>query len=376
LRFYCEILYLTQAKAVLLRVPTLDTKEPENLMIFQLFYIFVGFFIGIIGTIIGAGGGFIAVPMLLWIYPNFNSSYASRVITSCSQLFVFFNALLGSIEHAKVRIIKYRQGILFSIFAIPAVIIGVYITDRISLLWFKIVFGAVMIPISAFSFIRSYREIATRDDTNNILGVIISFFIGIFSNTLGVGGGILYGPTFAYFLKFEKLMAKATSMFIVAITSFVAVSLRVRQNVLPSNLVGYLLLVVVFVIAGIVTGHLLGKLLSKLKWFDCGCELTKKQVCKTCLIKYMLTGVSSVLVTYLLFVLSHIAKSSAFINNEYGKIYLITLLLISGGSQSSKLGNALSIKFGGSWVMRILAMALGIVGILTIYRGWSGIVSR
>ncbi|MEK7396368.1 MAG: sulfite exporter TauE/SafE family protein [Candidatus Poribacteria bacterium] len=343
-------------------------------MIFQLFYIFVGFFIGIIGTIIGAGGGFIAVPMLLWIYPNFNSSYASRVITSCSQLFIFFNALLGSIEHAKVRIIKYKQGLLYSAGAIPALIIGIYINDKISLGWFKIIFGAIIIPISAFSFIRSYHEISTRENPNNILGMIISFFISIFASTLGVGGGILYGPTFAYFLKFDKLIAKATSMFIVGITSFVIILVRTKQNVLPFELAGYLLLVLIFIAVGIIAGYFIEKLLSR--QLSCECKLNKKQVCGTCLPKYLFSGIFSVLVSYTLFLLSNIAKSEAFINGEYGKIFLITLLFTAGGSHSSRLGNALSIKFGGSWVMRILAMALGIVGILTIYRGWSGLTGQ
>jgi len=343
-------------------------------MIFQLFFIFVGFAIGIIGTIVGAGGGFIAVPMLLWIYPNLNSSYASRVIASCSILFVFFNALLGSWEHAKVKMIKYKEGSLYSACAIPAILIGIYITDRMSLAWFKIVFGIIIIPISVFSFIRSYHDITARDKPNNALGMAISFFISIFASTLGVGGGILYGPTFAYFLKFDKLVAKATSMFIVGITSLVIVILRTKQDVLPFELVGYLLLTLVFITIGLLSNYVMDKLLSKR--LQCECLLNQKQVCGTCLIKYLFSGIFGVLVSYILFLLSNIAKAEPFVNGEYGKIFLITLLLTVGGTQSSKLGNALSIKFGGSWVMRILAILLGLVGILTIYRGWSGIISH
>lgn len=340
-------------------------------MIFQLFFIFVGFAIGIIGTIVGAGGGFIAVPMLLWIYPNFNSSYASRVIASCSILFVFFNALLGTWEHSKTKLIKYKEGLLYSACAIPAILIGIYITDRLSLAWFKIVFGIIIIPISAFCFIRSYHDIATRDKPNNFLGMLTSFFISIFASTIGVGGGILYGPAFAYFLKFDKLMAKATSMFIVGITSFVIITIRTKQDVLPFGLIGYLLLTLVFITIGMLSSHFIERLLSR--YFHCHCVLNKRQVCGRCLIKYLFSGIFGVLVSYTLFILSNIAKTEPFVNGEYGKIFLITLLMTIGGTQSSKFGNSLSIKCGGSWVMRILAILLGLVGILTIYRGWSGI---
>ncbi len=343
-------------------------------MIFQLFFILVGFVIGIIGTIVGAGGGFIAVPMLLWIYPALNSSYASRVIASCSILFVFFNALLGSWEHAKTKMIRYKEGLLYSVCAIPAILIGIYIVDRLSLAWFRIVFGTIIIPISAFCFIRSYKEIATRDKPNNILGMLTSFFISIFASTIGVGGGILYGPAFAYFLKFDKLMAKATSMFIVGITSLVFIIIRTKQDVLPFNLVGYLLLTLAFIAIGILSSYFMDRLLSK--YLHCHCILNEKQVCKRCLNRYLFSCIFGVLISYILFLVSNIAKAEPFVNSEYGKIFLITLLLTIGGSQSSKFGNAFSINLGGSRVMQILAVLLGLVGILTIYRGLSGVMYR
>ncbi|MGB9597738.1 MAG: TSUP family transporter, partial [Candidatus Poribacteria bacterium] len=275
-------------------------------------------------------------------------------------------------EHTKTKMIKYKEGLLYSACAIPAILIGIYITDRLSLAWFKIIFGIIIIPISAFCFIRSYKEIATMDKPNNFLGMITSFFISIFASTIGVGGGILYGPAFAYFLKFDKLMAKATSMFIVGITSFVIIIIRTKQGVLPFGLVGYLLLALAFITLGMLSSRFLERLLSK--HLHCHCILNKKQVCGLCLTKYLFSGIFGVLVSYMLFVLSNIAKAKPFVNGEYGKIFLITLLLTVGGTQSSKFGNSLSIKFGGSWVMRILAILLGLVGILTIYRGWSGII--
>ena len=51
----------------------------------------LGLGIGAFGTLIGAGGGFILVPILLILYPNEDT----ELITSISLAVVFFNALSG-----------------------------------------------------------------------------------------------------------------------------------------------------------------------------------------------------------------------------------------------------------------------------------------
>ncbi|HET8577619.1 MAG TPA: TSUP family transporter [Methylomirabilota bacterium] len=50
-----------------------------------------GFVIGVYGTLIGAGGGFILVPLLLLLYPK----ESADTIASISLAVVFFNALSG-----------------------------------------------------------------------------------------------------------------------------------------------------------------------------------------------------------------------------------------------------------------------------------------
>ena len=59
----------------------------------------LGFVVGAFGTLIGAGGGFILVPLLLLLYPN----EAPGTITSISLIVVFFNALPGSFNLRRNR---------------------------------------------------------------------------------------------------------------------------------------------------------------------------------------------------------------------------------------------------------------------------------
>ena len=65
----------------------------------------LGFGVGVFGTLVGAGGGFILTPVLLLVYPQ--SSPA--LITAISLIAVFFNAGSGSIAYARQRRIDYRR---------------------------------------------------------------------------------------------------------------------------------------------------------------------------------------------------------------------------------------------------------------------------
>jgi uncharacterized membrane protein YfcA len=65
----------------------------------NLWLIPLGFLIGTYGTLIGAGGGFILMPILLLLYPAENPER----LTSISLAVVFFNALSGSVAYAWMR---------------------------------------------------------------------------------------------------------------------------------------------------------------------------------------------------------------------------------------------------------------------------------
>ena len=58
----------------------------------EFFLIFGGIILGCIGTLIGAGGGFVLVPMLLIFYPEF----PPEIVTAISIAVVAANAISGT----------------------------------------------------------------------------------------------------------------------------------------------------------------------------------------------------------------------------------------------------------------------------------------
>ena len=66
---------------------------------FDIWLLPLGLFIGAFGTMIGAGGGFLLVPILLLVYPKENT----ELITSTSLAVVFFNALSGTWAYSRMK---------------------------------------------------------------------------------------------------------------------------------------------------------------------------------------------------------------------------------------------------------------------------------
>ncbi len=122
----------------------------------------MGFVLGVFGTLIGAGGGFILVPLLLLLYPKENPD----LITAISLAVVFANTLSGSLAYGAMKRIDYKSGITFSAATIPGAILGALGTAYVPRRLFDVIFGTLMIAGSAFLLLRPTHPY-TREDNGN-----------------------------------------------------------------------------------------------------------------------------------------------------------------------------------------------------------------
>jgi uncharacterized protein len=196
----------------------------------------LGFGVGAYGTLIGAGGGFVLMPLLLILYPK----ESPEILTSISLAVVFFNALSGSEAYGLMKRIDYRSGLMFAAATVPGAVVGAMNTSHVPRYLFDIIFSVLMVAAAAFLLFRpgapkaisqqssDSRYCVTRhlvdahghqyDYTfNPLLGIGLSLFVGYASSFLGIGGGIIHVPVLGYFLHFPVHVATATSHFVLAI---------------------------------------------------------------------------------------------------------------------------------------------------------------
>ena len=112
----------------------------EGDVVSALGLIVLGFGTGAYGTLIGAGGGFVLVPILLLLYPH----DGPHLITSISLAVVFFNAASGSEAYARMGRVDYRSGLLFAIATIPGAVLGALTTSLLPRSLFDMTFGVLL----------------------------------------------------------------------------------------------------------------------------------------------------------------------------------------------------------------------------------------
>lgn len=208
---------------------------------FVLFVAF-GLFVGTYGTLVGAGGGFIIVPMLLLVY------HATPQQASATSLaVVFVNALSGTLAYVRQGKVDYATGWRFALATVPGALIGVYLQSYFSGRLFSAIFGLLLLGIAVLLNLKPDATRATlhrfggatlppgyvhrtltdaHGETYNYAfnmrgGLALSFVVGFLSSILGIGGGIIHVPAMVFLFDFPAHLATATSHFVLAATSLV-----------------------------------------------------------------------------------------------------------------------------------------------------------
>ncbi|MCS7252750.1 MAG: sulfite exporter TauE/SafE family protein [Armatimonadota bacterium] len=201
----------------------------------------VGLFAGAYGCIIGAGGGFILMPVLLLMHPYEEpSSLTATCLTA-----VFMNALSGSIAYARAGRIKYKCAGALAAGTLPGGVVGALLTGIAERKFFNLAFGILLLALSAYLFLRKETHSASMgecvkcsaDEAPAVRrssihcdakgGVIIVALIGCAVTSIatfaGVGGGIVLVPALVGLVGMPTHIATATSMLVVCLNSLVGV---------------------------------------------------------------------------------------------------------------------------------------------------------
>ncbi len=221
----------------------------------------LGFAVGAYGTLVGAGGGSVLVPVLLFMLPD--ATPAS--VTAISLGVVFFNAYSGTIAYMRMGRINYYAGTLFSIAGVPGAILGVQLVHEVPRTLFDLLFGVLLFGIGAF-LIRDPlggRELETgvestgTDTPHARLGSIGSAYIAVLSSLLGIGGGIIHVPFLIRVLRMPPHSATATSHFVLTFMALTATITHVVMGEFSEGLNRTMYLAV-----GVMMGAPLGAALS------------------------------------------------------------------------------------------------------------------
>jgi uncharacterized membrane protein YfcA len=195
----------------------------------------IGFLIGVFGTLIGAGGGFLLIPVLVFLEPD----WSTETVTAFSLAVVAANATAGSLSYARLRRIDLASFPIFAAAAVPGAVFGAYLSSFVprrtfdALLGCFIVIAAVLLlttervgakhrNASTHRILTDARGVRYEWSFDLRLGILGSALAGLLSSVLGIGGGIVHVPFLVGVLGFPEHVATATSHAVLAVTAGVA----------------------------------------------------------------------------------------------------------------------------------------------------------
>jgi len=208
----------------------------------------VGLVAGLLGSMLGVGGGILIVPILtLALHLPIKVAIASSLVA------IVANSCTAAGMYTKARVTNIRLGLLLETTTTPGAIIGGFIAAVIAPSILSALFGLVLIYAAYIMITRQHlmyddtqpdSHIVQNNSTDNLstslassyydrnldrvitykvtripVGLGTSFFAGILSSLLGVGGGIVNVPVMHLVMGVPMKVAIATSAFIITITA-------------------------------------------------------------------------------------------------------------------------------------------------------------
>ncbi|WP_430972766.1 sulfite exporter TauE/SafE family protein [Sunxiuqinia rutila] len=224
---------------------------------------FIGFVIGLFGTMLGGGGGFFFLPILTLLV---GVPAQTAVITSLVATLPI--CLVGTLGHHRKTNINFRIGALFSLTGILGAFLGAGITGLISPEALKASFGIYAILIAgnmAWGTLKKTKSPKTEEATQEQTGLsrkakgsFFGFLAGMITGTFGTSGT---APVLAglFSMHIPLKLVIGTSLVVVLTNTLFAISAHL--------LVGQIdLMLVYFLTAGSSIGAALGpRILFKTK---------------------------------------------------------------------------------------------------------------
>jgi uncharacterized membrane protein YfcA len=227
---------------------------------------------------LGIGGGVFIVPALQLL--PLSIEFSPQLAAGTSLTMIVFKAISSSSGYSRQKRIDYKIGLLLATTSIPGAFVGAYLTGIIAEEFLILIFALFLLYVASrmiFTYNLGSFKVFTRQQggwhrrlvdcdgkvfeyfADIRLGLILSFFAGISSGLLGIGGGALMVPILHFALCFPLHLAVATSVFIMVFTSISGVATHLY---LGNVHFGYALLLIIGVIFGAQIGAVVAKRVS------------------------------------------------------------------------------------------------------------------
>lgn len=181
----------------------------------------VGLLIGIVVGLLGAGGGILSVPALMYLLDQTPYSAALG-----SLIGVALTSLGSLIVHARAHNVRGRAALLFGSLSIAGAVAGARVSLLLDDELLARVFAIFLIVVGVGFVVRTVtmggdREGPVEAMTRRDLVVLCAAATatGLLTGVFGVGGGFMIVPVLVFVMKVPMRQAVGTSLLVMVVTS-------------------------------------------------------------------------------------------------------------------------------------------------------------
>jgi len=209
-------------------------------------FILTGIFAGILSGWIGAGGGIIIVPVMLFLTARegIDPSLAVHLSITTSLAFIMVNSIYTTFHHHKNGHLLFPLFKRIVIFVIMGALVGSQLDLILPSLWPKVIFIALMLVVLVQSFLQKHQNINSQHIIPGVASrASIGLLIGTLSAIVGVGGSTITNPYMLHY-KYPMKQCAAMSTALAIPMGFFAISTLMVHSIgmssLPSGSVGFI----------------------------------------------------------------------------------------------------------------------------------------
>lgn len=206
-------------------------------MVSQLLF---GLAIGVVMALTGAGGGILAVPLLV-----FGVGFSVAQAAPVGLLAVGLAATMGAALGLRQGIVRYRAALWMAVTGVLAAPPGVWLAQHVANQWLSILFALTLLFIAWRTYRQAGNEAVQRDGAGTagppcmvsdatgrlvwtthcarVLGGV-GGIAGLLSGLLGVGGGFVIVPALKRYTDLMMQSVVATSLAVIALVSLSGVA--------------------------------------------------------------------------------------------------------------------------------------------------------
>lgn len=200
----------------------------------------IGVLVGVVVGTLGAGGGILSLPVLVYVL-----GMAPHSAATASLVIVGATSLVSLIPHARRGNVQWAQGLVFGLLGAVGAVGGARLAALVDAELLMVLLAALLLVVAAVMLRRSLggrrqgagpggaagaAAPASRRGRRAVLTVVAASAVGLLTGFFGVGGGFIVVPALLLVMRVSMRLAVGTSLLVIVVNTITGLLGRLGED--------------------------------------------------------------------------------------------------------------------------------------------------